>query len=121
MNNPYSEVTAEQSGVHLSAEAAKGYNQIYPSGSAHFYDTAQNSGLSFDQTMISGIFDRKGLDTPFSSGLYSRNYAITNFKVFNPYVHYFTPTSVTAYKVDVSGLLLKSTVDFNIYSLKFRP
>lgn len=132
MVNPYSPLDSNEQDAHYSNSDA-GYSRIYASGEAHFFDVQQTGIAALYNNNIevtgvtSGIFDRRGLLSDFSSGPQSRNYAITNFNSFNPYRHYVaTNTSpVTAgqdnaFKINISGLLLKSTYNFNIYSTSFR-
>lgn len=130
MVNPYSPLDDNEKNAHFSNSDA-GYFRPYASGEAHFFDVQQtgiaslyNGGTEITQS-TSGIFDRNGLLSDFSSGPQSRNYAITDFKAFNPYRHYVTSTPVSvgqegAFKINISGLLLRSTYNFNVYSTTFR-
>lgn len=133
MPNPYDPLSINEQNIHYANNLA-GYTSLYPSGEAHFFDIAQTTGVadlistgnnSAITNATSGIFDRDGLLSSFSSGPKSRNYAITDFKTFNPYRHYITAgpalnASDGAYKINISGLLQKSTYNFNIYSTSFR-
>jgi hypothetical protein len=127
----YIPLTTNEQNAHLATNSA-GYNSPFASGEANFFDTSQtriatlyNNDVAIT-TVTSGLFDRNGLVSPFSSGPQSRNYAITNFNAFNPYRHYASTTQPTgagfdsAYKINISGLLLQSTYNFNIYSTSFR-
>jgi hypothetical protein len=126
----YTPLTSEQQNAHLANNSA-GYNSPFASGEANFFDTSQTGVAQLYNinttvtTATSGLFDRNGLISPFSSGPQSRNYAITNFNSFNPYRHYVSTASAiagndSAYKINISGLLLQSTYNFNIYSTSFR-
>lgn len=130
MVNPYSPLDDNEKDAHFSNSDA-GYSRPYASGEAHFFDVQQTgiaslyNGASEITTSTSGLFDRNGLLSAFSSGPQSRNYAITNFNSFNPYRHYVTTQSTTAgqdnaFKINISGLLQKSTYNFNVYSSTFR-
>ena len=125
MANEYDSLTNDEKNANQSTSSA-GYKYPYASGEANFFDYAQTgiATLSNIITVTSGLFDRNGLVSQFSSGPKSRNYAITDFKTFNPYRHYIAaPTTAGndgAYQINISGLLLKSTISFNIYSTAFR-
>lgn len=131
MSEPYVPLNQNELNGHLSNSLA-GYYKPYPSGEGHFFDFNQSDIAElYDEekniitTATSGIFDRNGLISPFSDGLKSRDYAITNFKTFNPYRHYVSTGKLdagfdNAYQINISGLLTKSTYEFNIYSTAFR-
>lgn len=124
MSEPYSSLNLDEQNAHLSVSSA-GYSMPYASGEAHFFDVSQTTIAYNGDIVNSGLFDRNGLLSDFSSGPQSRNYAITDFKAFNPYRHYVTSSlSLTgqdaAYQINISALLQKSTYNFNIYSTSFR-
>ena len=133
MANEYDTLTSDEINANLNNSNA-GYQHPYASGEAHFFDYAQTGvaklydGNGIEITTInSGLFDRNGLASQFSSGPQSRNYAITDFKTFNPYRHYILASQNTAtvgtdtsFKINISGLLQQSTISFNIYSRSFR-
>lgn len=130
MADPYTPLTTNEQNAHLATNSA-GYNSPFASGEANFFDINQNGIAALYNneeavtTVTSGLFDRNGLVSPFSNGPQSRNYAITNFNSFNPYRHYVSTGSAiagndSAYKINISGLLLQSTYNFNIYSTSFR-
>lgn len=116
MVEPYTSLTDSEKNAHLS-NTIGGYQAIYPSGEAHFFDASQTATAT-TFSMASGIFDRNGLNSNFSSGPVSRNYAITNFTIFNKYID----VSVTSKGIDMSGLYLgpRSAYNFNIYDNAFR-
>jgi hypothetical protein len=132
MSNPYEPLTTEEKDAHL-ANSSAGYNKPFASGEANFFDFAQTGTAAlYNDTGVeiteatSGLFDRNGLVSPFSSGPQSRNYAITSFNAFNPYRHYIatakpsTAGNDQAFKINISELLQRSTYNFNVYSTSFR-
>jgi hypothetical protein len=130
MPNPYTPLTTNEQNAHL-ANSSAGYNRPFASGEANFFDFNQTEIATLYNKNVevtgatSGLFDRNGLVSPFSSGPQSRDYAITSFNSFNPYRHYVTTTASIAgtdpaFKINISGLLQLSTYNFNVYSTSFR-
>lgn len=127
---PYIKLTSTENNANLNSGISS-YQFPYPYAEGHFADILQSSGATLysGSTQIvnptSGIFDRQGLISPFSSGPRSRNYAITNFKETNPYRHYVVsspPAAMNTAGITImpSSLIMQSTYNFNVYSKQFR-
>lgn len=54
-----------------------------------------------------------------SNGEESRQNAITNFEIFNPYIHYL-PINNSAVKIDFTTQFDEIANKFNVYSKKYR-
>lgn len=130
MSDPYLPLLDTEKNAHLATSLA-GYNKPFASGEANFFDVKQAdianlyNGDEAITIATSGLFDRSGVLSAFSSGPQSRNYAITDFKAFNPYRHYVSTQPITAgtdtaYQINISALLQRSTYNFNVYSTSFR-
>lgn len=139
MSEPYVNLTFEESGkAHIDMAKIVGHSGIYPSGEAHFFDINQKDGGVFLYSGIS-IFDFSGSNSSFSNGPLSRYFSITDFKIFNPYIHYDQspiplsfgtiqdpdtkkPIFYTDYsvKINLTDLMNSGLKLFNIYNIKDR-
>lgn len=122
--NPYYAVSSAEKSFNIlpARETQGGYKAIYASGEAHFFDSGnQNTIDTFSNIISTGLFDRSGLYSPFSNLQAAKDYSITDFSIFNPYIHYIPSLShSTGFRVDTSKILIKSVYEFNVYSTAFR-
>jgi len=97
------------------------YSGIYASGESHFYDSTNQTIVNdnFDNHTFTSILSPNGLifDQSLSNAFSSRNYAITDFAVFNNYIHESAGPLIS---INTSNFLQQATTRFNIYSLQFR-
>ena len=108
----YTPLTPSELDAHINMVSAIGRSGIYPSGAAHFFDTAQNLVDTPSQSTNS-IFDFNLLDSTFSNSVES--YIIDDFTIFNPYIH-----NTGEFRVNVASLLNVAVQRYNIYSTTFR-
>lgn len=115
---PYQQLTKDEKESNLKLPL---YSGIYASGEAHFYDSGRQ--ILIDDTFanhISGsILSPTGLQfhPALSNAFNSRNYAITDFSIFNKYVHESPSREIS---FDTSIFLTTTPTRFNMYSLQFR-
>jgi hypothetical protein len=139
MTEPYVDLTFLESGrAHTDMATVVGHSGIYPSGEAHFFDINQKDSGVFLYSGIS-IFDFSGSNSSFSNGPLSRYFSITDFKIFNPYIHYDKspiPLSLGtikdpdtnqdvsymdySVKINLTDLMNSGLKLFNIYNIKDR-
>ena len=116
MTIPYTALTIEKE-AHLKLPI---YSGIYPSGEAHFADPAQLPGAdSFINYDLNSVLSPTGLlfKQSLSNAAVSRFSAITDFSIFNNYIHESTGALIS---FNTSLYLTQLTQDFNIYSTSFR-
>jgi hypothetical protein len=111
MVEPYEPLPEGDKTAHTT-RTTSGYKAIHASGQAHFYNNDQASSLPTIEA-ATGIFERNGLDSPYSNGPSSRQYSTVT--PTNPY------RDLTSKKeINISSLLTNATFEFNIYSQAFR-
>jgi len=116
---------------------------IFKSGELNFLDPTQVEPLRvFSPSVFGSIAAQSGLIFPnnpyLSNGLASLNNSITDFTIFNPYIHHVlkvtpntptptsdgfnlnSPTQDFAYRVQYGGQYSIASQRFNIYSQTFR-
>ena len=112
----YVPLTDTEKNAHLThMPVTVGRSGIYPSGEAHFFDSAIQNAVDVvsENITTTSIFQFNGLSTQFSNA--TVEYFIDDFTIFNVYRH-----NSSQYTVNTSSLLQIAPIRFNIYSNSFR-
>lgn len=115
MTSPYTALTPGEQNAHITMASTVGYSGIYPSGTAHFFDSQQSAldNPTATNSSNASIFEFTNLNSTFSNA--TESYIIDDFTVFNLYRH-----NNLQYTLNISNLLTASTQLLNIYSPSFR-
>lgn len=135
----FTPLTQQEKESHLNMFDTTGTSGILGSGEANYFDTNQllNNDNAIDFTKNNVIYTGGSINAPdenintsiisptelnfsqvLSNGKVSRDYAINDFSIFNPYIHY--QEFPDGFRIDTSKLLQKSVYKFNMYNAAFR-